>query len=88
MFLTCGIREHATRGVHRRFDVLLRPPEIRRALAQSLLAAWMDKTAQYPIKEYLPIMSLKYDYAPRYEYSDISGGRVWEAAGLFRAAGI
>jgi hypothetical protein len=64
------------------------PFEVRRALAESLLAAWMDKTQQYPITEYLPIVSLHQDYTPRYAYRDISGGKVWEAADQFRAAGL
>jgi hypothetical protein len=63
------------------------PFEIRRAIAESMLAAWMEKTLSYPLAKYLPLPVLQRDYAPR-SYSDISGGRVWEAAGQFRAAGI
>jgi hypothetical protein len=62
--------------------------EVRRALAESLLAAWMDKTLQYPITEYLPLVSLQHDYTPRYRDRDISGGKVWEAAEQFRANGV
>jgi len=64
------------------------PLEVRRALTESLLAAWIDKNLQYPITEYLPLMSLRYDYTPRYASADISGGKVWEAAPQFRAAGV
>ena len=64
------------------------PFDVRRALAESLLAAWMDKTLQYPITKYLPLVSLHQDYTPRYAYRDISGGKVWEAANQFRAAGL
>jgi len=64
------------------------PFEVRHALVESLLAAWMDKTLQYPITEYLPLVSLQHDYRSRYSYGDISGGRVWEAAEQFRAAGV
>ena len=63
------------------------PFEIRRAIAESLLAAWMDKTLQYSITKYLPLPVFQRDY-PRRAYSDISGGKVWEAAEQFRAAGV
>jgi len=64
------------------------PVEIRRALAESLLTAWMDKTQQYPITKYLPILSLRPDYSSRYAYSDISGGKVWQATEQFHAIGV
>jgi hypothetical protein len=64
------------------------PFEVRRALTESLLAAWLDKTLQYPIPEYLPMGSLERDYKPQYAHSDISGGKVWMAARTFRAAGV
>ena len=63
------------------------PSEIRRSIAESLLAAWTEKTLSYPIAEYLPLPALQRDYKPHL-YSDISGGKVWEAAGQFRAAGV
>jgi len=64
------------------------PPGVRRALTESLLAAWMEKTLQYPVTEYLPLPVIQQDYTPRSAYSGISGGRVWEAAQQFRAAGV
>ncbi len=64
------------------------PPEVRRGLTESLLAAWMDKNLQYPIAKYLPLPTLQRDYTPRNSYSEISGGRVWKAAEQFRAAGV
>jgi hypothetical protein len=64
------------------------PPGVRRALTESLLAAWMEKTLQYPLTEYLPLPVINHDYTPRSAYSDIRGGRVWEAAQQFRAAGV
>jgi hypothetical protein len=64
------------------------PPGVRRALTESLLAAWMEKTLQYPVTEYLPLPAIQHDYTPRSAYRDISGGRVWEAAQQFRAAGV
>ena len=64
------------------------PPGVRSILTESLLAAWMEKTLQYPLTEYLPLPVIHHDYTPRDGYSDISGGRVWEAAQQFRAAGV
>ena len=43
---------------------------------------------QYPVAEYLPLPVIQQDYTPRNGYSDISGGRVWEAVQRFRAAGV
>jgi hypothetical protein len=64
------------------------PFEVRRALTESMLAAWMDKNLQYPISDYLPLPTLQHDYKPQESYNDISGGRVWNAAADFRAAGV
>jgi hypothetical protein len=64
------------------------PFETRRALTESMLSAWMDKNLQYSLAEYLPIPTIQRDYHPPDVYSDISGGRVWQAAQQFRAAGV
>jgi hypothetical protein len=64
------------------------PFEVHRALTESVLSAWMDKTLQYPIPEYLPMGSLERDYKPRYAQRDITGGKVWTAARAFHAAGV
>jgi hypothetical protein len=64
------------------------PAEVRRALAGSLLAAWLDKNLQYPITKYLPLPVAPHDYSSRYAHGDISGGQVWQAAEEFRAAGV
>lgn len=64
------------------------PSDVRRVLTQSLLRAWMNKTLQYPIADYLPVGVSQHGYSPRDGYSDISGGKVWEAAEQFRAAGV
>jgi len=37
------------------------PPGVRRALTESLLAAWMEKTLQYPLTEYLPLPVIHHD---------------------------
>jgi hypothetical protein len=64
------------------------PFEVRRTLAESLLAAWMDKTVKYPITEYLPLLSLRNEHTSHYQYSDISGGKVWDGVEQFRATGV
>jgi hypothetical protein len=64
------------------------PVDVRRALAESLVIAWLDKTQQYPIAKYLPLPSLQRDYTLPNAYADITGGKLWEAAGEFRAAGV
>jgi len=64
------------------------PPGVRRALTESLLAAWMEKTLKYPVTEYLPLSVIQHDYTPSIAYRDISGGKVWGAAQQFRAAGV
>jgi len=65
------------------------PPEVRRALTNSLLAAWMDKNLEYPLAKFLPVQGgLQLTYTPAYGYADITGGKVWEAAQQFREAGV
>jgi hypothetical protein len=64
------------------------PPAVRKALTESLLGAWIDKNLQYPIADYLPLPAIQRDYKPHEAYSDISGGKVWSAAGEFLAAGV
>jgi len=63
------------------------PIEVHRAVTTSLLAAWMDKTLQYPIAKYLPLGLPPRSYSSR-TYGDISGGDVWEAAQQFSDAGV
>ena len=63
------------------------PVELRRALISSLLTAWMDKTEQYAVADYLPL-GQPYAYHPSHIYSEISGGRVWQSAQQFREAGV
>jgi hypothetical protein len=64
------------------------PFEVRRAITEALLAAWMDKTLQYSLTSYLPVSVPQQSYHSRYPHSDISGGKVWEAAEQFRTAGV
>ena len=64
------------------------PTEVHRALTASLLAAWMDKNAQYPIEKYLPMGTPRHAYAAPHSYGEITGGKVWEASQQFRDAGV
>ena len=65
------------------------PLVVRRAVTSSLLAAWMDKSLQYPVAKYLPMSGLPASaYTTPSAYSDISGGKVWEAAQQFQQAGV
>ena len=65
------------------------PGEVRRALTNALLYAWMDKSLQYPLAKYLPVQAgLHLSYTPSAGYENISGGNVWEAAAKFREAGV
>jgi hypothetical protein len=64
------------------------PSEVRQTLTTSLLAAWMGKNLQYPIAKHLPFGVRSHGYVPERSYGDITGGKVWEAAQQFRAAGV
>ncbi len=64
------------------------PIEARRALTDAFLAAWMDKNLQYPIEKHLPMGLRSPAYALPHDYTDISGGKVWEASQQFRNAGV
>jgi hypothetical protein len=64
------------------------PPEVRRALTESFLAAWMDKNQQYPIARYLPFGLTRKPYVVTGGYGDITGGQAWKAAKEFSDAGV
>jgi hypothetical protein len=64
------------------------PLEQRREITQAWLAAWLDRSAGYPVAEYFYRGQVPGSYAPPRELHAISGGRVWEAAPLFRGAGV
>jgi hypothetical protein len=63
------------------------PADVHQALTVSLLAAWMDKNAQYPVAKYLPLGASHLAYSPR-TYGDVSGGEAWKATEQFRRAGV
>ena len=64
------------------------PADVRAALTQSMLQAWLDKNSQYPLPLYLSLP--KPPLPPRTLYGDdeISGGKAWLAIDQFRAAGV
>lgn len=64
------------------------PNEARRAITESLLVAWLDKNMQYPLGRYFTQGSVEDNYAAPASFGGISGGRVWEAAPSFKAAGV
>ena len=64
------------------------PAEVRRAVTESFLAAWLEKNTQYSVGQYFRVGLPQQNYAPPAKYGTISGSRVWEAAPLFAAAGV
>ena len=63
-------------------------PEAKRAVTEAFLGAWLDKNQQYPLGRYFTTGSSESNYALPASFGGISGGKVWEAAPLFLAAGI
>jgi len=64
------------------------PAEVKSAVTESLLAAWLDKNLQYPLGQYFTPGLAEDNYNAPPNLGGISGGRVWESAPLFRAAGV
>jgi hypothetical protein len=62
--------------------------EVRRAITESLLAAWLEKNLQYPVARFFTPGLSESSYAPPSSFGGISGGKVWSAAPLFLAAGV
>ena len=62
--------------------------DAKRAITESLLAAWLDKNLQYPLGRYFTVGLSENNYALPANYGAISGGNVWEAAPLFTAARV
>jgi len=58
----------------------------KRAVTESLLAAWLDKNVQYPIGRYFRVGLSENSYALPESYGNIAGGKVWDAAPSFLAA--
>jgi hypothetical protein len=64
------------------------PADAKRAITESLLGAWLDKNMQYPVGQYFRVGLTESSYAPPASYGSIVGGKVWDAAPLFLAAGV
>jgi hypothetical protein len=64
------------------------PAQERRGIAQAWLSAWLEKCTSYPLAEYFHLSQLPGSYEPPKEQLAISGGKVWESASRFRAAGV
>lgn len=61
---------------------------VKRAVTESFLGAWLDKNSQYPIGRYFRTGLSESSYAPPANYGSVFGGKAWEAAPLFTAAGV
>jgi hypothetical protein len=64
------------------------PADLKQAIIESFLTAWLDKTLQYPPVVYFQRGLTAASYKLPSEFLDISGGKVWEAAPRFQAAGV
>ena len=64
------------------------PPAERRTITQAWLSAWLEKCTSYPVAMYFHLAQLPGSYEPPKELRAISGGKVWESASSFRAAGV
>jgi hypothetical protein len=64
------------------------PPDVRRAITESLLTAWLDKNLQYRTARYFTRGASDARYRPLKGVADITGGNVWVALPQFQAAGV
>jgi hypothetical protein len=64
------------------------PPDVRRAITESMLTAWLDKNLKYRTAQFFTQGATGRDYVPAKEIAAISGGNAWEAAAQFQAAGV
>jgi len=62
--------------------------DAKRAMTESLLVAWLEKNSQYPIGRYFRVGLSESSYALPASYGSIAGGKAWEAAPSFIAAGV
>jgi len=60
----------------------------RRAITESMLAAWAEKNEQFQPGEYFSPGVSDDSYSAPESLGGIVGGRVWEQAAAFRAAGV
>ncbi len=62
--------------------------DVKQAITEALLSAWLDKTLRYAPASYFHLGLLPSSYSRPTNLQGVSGGRVWEAAPEFRAAGV
>jgi len=62
--------------------------DIKRAITESLLTAWLDKNVQYPLTRYFTAGLSERSYAVPASLGGITGGNAWELAPLFMKAGV
>ncbi len=62
--------------------------EVKKAVTESLLEAWLNKNAQYPVSQYFSIGRGEHRYKASASLGAITGGTTWEAAQQFQKAGV
>jgi hypothetical protein len=63
-------------------------PDVRQAITENLLTAWLDKNLKYRTAQYFVQGATGRNYSPPKEIATISGGNVSAAAPQFEAAGV
>lgn len=64
------------------------PGEVKKAVTDSFLEAWLDKNTQYPLAQYFTVGRREHIYKASLFLGAISGGKAWEACQQFREAGV
>jgi cytochrome c553 len=64
------------------------PADARRALTETLLRVWLDKNQQYAVADFFTPGVADEGYIVPESLGGIVGGRVWDDAPQFRAAGV
>jgi len=64
------------------------PENVRQAITESLLSAWLDKTLQFRPASYFVLGPQQAGYKVPTRFGKISGDGVWEAAQQFKSAGV
>lgn len=64
------------------------PSDVRRAITDAMLRAWLDKNLKYRTAQYFTQGTSGRTYSFTKDTTDISGGNVWLAEPRFQAAGV
>jgi hypothetical protein len=64
------------------------PGDVRLAITESMLTAWLDKTMGYPPRSYFQVGVSKREYVSAPTLQNIFGGKAWEAASQFQTLGV